>query len=91
MTAAGSPSHDGSCGVAWLGLFLGKPHDQQFWDIPSHHAKSQVRENADTQMPAQVLYLLTMEVVTPCDTRTMWMYSVNIGQRLMHRTGQLTT
>jgi len=32
-----------------------------------------------------------MEVISPWDSRTMWTYSVIIGRRLLHRTGQLTT
>jgi hypothetical protein len=42
MTATGSPSHDGSCGLAGFGSFLGEPLDLQFSGIPSHHPKSQV-------------------------------------------------
>ena len=41
-------------------------------------------------MPEQVLYLLMMEVVSPWDSRTMWMYWAKIGLRLWHHISQLT-
>ena len=42
MTATGSPSHDGSCGLAGFGSFLGELLDLQFLGILSQHPESQV-------------------------------------------------
>lgn len=58
MTAAGLPSHNGSCGLAWCGQFLLTNHSEisgsSFPIIPD----SKLAIQANTQMPEQVLYVL---------------------------------
>jgi len=65
----------------WAGLWFS-------FAIIFPNSKSEIEANV--QMLDHVLCLLMMEVVSPQDTRTMWMYKVKIGQRHSHRTGQLT-
>ena len=46
MTATGSPRHDGHCGLAGFGSFLGEMLDLQFPGLPSHHPNPKLETTA---------------------------------------------
>jgi len=54
--------------------------------IPNPNPKSEIEANAQTLK--LVIYLLLMEVVSPCDTRTMWTYAAKKWQTLAQHLSQ---
>jgi len=71
-----------SRGTAWFGRLR--------FPFPIFFFNHKLEIQACAQMLEWVLYLLIMEVISLCNTKTMWTYSAKIEQTLMHCTGQLT-